>query len=312
VIQNSKARHVAKNKPRPHKTDHNTSESILTRSGKQTRVPLAQIQGTKTNRRKLINHPVKRGTIKAVERRRVKSIYGRGRTKRRGIFKLVKAEMKTHLKLLEKVMKNEDFISLIPNSDAEQVVAALSPYDRKHVEKKALYVRAALREYLESANCDREQLTWTEACEKGHQKQGRTVQRWYLEFKNNELKFPVNTRGKIKSSGTKNLFHKEQGWNDLHVSFLGWGKSNLASFSIKAAGEKMAEMVRDACGDNIGKFESFQNEFNITEFPMKDWAIKKWVRELGFRPAKARYIRNVNEGEARLQRIVDWTFTNES
>lgn len=97
----------------------------------------------------------------------MKRTVGYGSSKHRGVCLVVQAEMRTHLGLFEKVNRSKDFNQLLPYGDDEEVKCNLSTFDWDYVKKKMIWVRNALKACLKSADSDKQQMAWAEACTLG-------------------------------------------------------------------------------------------------------------------------------------------------
>ena len=197
---------------------------------------------------------------------------------------------------LAKKVKGRKWEELVPFGTDKEVQLSMTEHDKLRAIKQAQHVWKALT-IADRCIRKKKQCTWQMACQRACEDlcsatSARTVMDWYVLYRKHNERFPISRQGKDTQTIDLNPFTKEAGNNDLRNKLTKWTYANLEGLSIARVGEQMTELLEPVIqGD-----PNFISTYNMS-WPLKPWAISRWMKEIGFsyQPAKKSYMVNIHE-----------------
>ena len=170
---------------------------------------------------------------------------------------------------------------LLRGSEDPETLASYSTYDKSHVTTKTRHVVDALAA-LFSATVNETPINWLQCCEIAIEKnynvikRARTVADWYQECHTTpKLQFSRSKRGR-ESFFQKSPFSEDE---CLTLQFKSWARQDLEHLNVK----KAAEFINTRL---LSSWSVQQLNTNKISYPVTEFVVARWIREIGFKYEK--------------------------
>ena len=182
------------------------------------------------------------------------------------------------LKYLSFHIKENSCDKLLLGSEDPEIMASFSLFDKYHARTKAVHIADALQVLIKHTE-DNKSVTWIKCCEVAIQnnynqiKRARTIADWYLELHSTTLlRFRRSERGRA-AYFMKSPFAEDE---SLTSQFKSWARNDLEHLSVKKAWEFINLKL-------LHNWTVQQLETNRISYPVSEYVISRWMKEVGFK-----------------------------
>lgn len=221
------------------------------------------------------------------------------------------------MKVLKYALNSDKWFLLIPYGEDEEVQATASTADKSRAIEQGKLVLKALQLYNDKERnqpSSKPPYTWRQACEDSvrtmvSNRSGRTVERWYVEFRNNGdmiRRFPLSRSGKdknrLKCPFVPHSPDNQSGfeYTDVIIDFEKWFRDEQMHMTAAKAAKYYEKVIREK---QIAH-PDFLSEYKIN-LPLSKHVAASWMKAMGCEYSAVRkmyYVEKHESEKAKLQR----------